>query len=153
MGSFTVVRTISIDAPPAIVHDLVDDFHHWTRWSPWEDLDPDLQRTYFGPEKGVGAHYAWTGNRKAGSGSMEIIGSTPEAVDITVKFLKPVKATNQTTLTFTPSGAGTDVRWEMTGEQKGLMAVMGRFMNMDKMIGPDFEKGLARLKAAAEAGP
>ena len=81
---------------------------------------------------------------------MEITGSTPEGIDITVQFLKPFKATNQTRLSFEPSGAGTQVRWVMTGEQKGLMAVFGKFMNMDKMIGPDFEKGLTRLKAVAE---
>ena len=104
------------------MHGLVDDFREWTKWSPWEDLDPDLDRTYSGADKGVGSRYAWSGNRKAGSGSMEITGSTPEAVDITVQFLKPFKATNETTLSFVPSGSGTEVRWVMTGEQKGMMA-------------------------------
>jgi hypothetical protein len=153
MGSYTVERSITVNAPASRVHGLVDDFHSWTSWSPWEDLDPDLQRTYSGPDAGVGAHYAWTGNRKAGSGSMEITGSSPEAVDITVHFLKPFKATNQTTLSFEPVADGTQVRWVMTGEQKGAMAVFGKFMKMDKLIGPDFEKGLARLKAVAEETP
>jgi len=153
MGSYTVERSIIVNAPASRVHGLVDDFHSWTSWSPWEDLDPDLQRTYSGPDAGVGAHYAWTGNRKAGSGSMEITGSSPEAVDITVHFLKPFKATNQTTLSFAPVADGTQVRWVMTGEQKGAMAVFGKFMKMDKLIGPDFEKGLARLKAVAEETP
>ncbi len=95
-----------IDAPPATRARLVDDFHQWTKWSPWEDLDPSCSAPTPAPEKGVGAHYAWTGNRKAGIGSMEITGSTPEAVDITVNFLKPFKATNQTTLVLRrPSGA------------------------------------------------
>jgi hypothetical protein len=150
MGSYSVERSIIVNAPASRLHDLVDDFHHWTAWSPWEDLDPALQRTYSGPDRGVGAHYAWTGNRKAGAGSMEITGSAPEKVEVSLVFLKPFKATNQTVFYFEPSGEGTRVRWTMTGEQAGMMAVFGRFMKMDKLIGPDFEKGLARLKAAAE---
>jgi len=150
MGSYSVERSITVNAPATRLHGLVDDFHLWTRWSPWEDIDPDLDRAYSGSDQGVGAHYAWSGNRKAGSGSMEITGSTPEGVDITVRFLKPFKATNRTRLSFESTDVGTRVRWVMTGEQTGLMAVLGRFMNMDKMIGPDFEKGLARLKAVAE---
>jgi hypothetical protein len=150
MGSYTVERSITVNAPAPRVHGLVDDFRSWPRWSPWEDLDPALQRTYSGSEKGVGSIYAWSGNRKAGTGSMEITGSTPEGVDITVYFLKPFKATNETRLSFEPAVEGTLVRWVMTGEQTGMMSVFGRFMNMDKLIGPDFEKGLARLKAAAE---
>ena len=81
---------------------------------------------------------------------MEITGSTPEGIDLTVEFLKPIRATNQTRLSFEPSGSGTEVRWVMTGEHKGLMGLFGRVMSMDRMIGPDFEKGLARLKAVAE---
>jgi hypothetical protein len=150
MAGYSVERSITVNAPSHQVHELVDDFHRWTQWSPWEDLDPALQRSYSGPDQGVGAHYAWSGNRKAGSGSMEITGSVPEGIDITVAFLKPFKATNQTTFHLEPSGSGTEVRWVMTGEQKGLMAVFGKFVSMDRMIGPDFEKGLARLKAVAE---
>ena len=150
MGTYTVERSITVNAPAPRVHGLVDDFHSWTSWSPWEDLDPELHRTYTGPERGVGAHYAWSGNRKAGAGSMEITSSTPEGIDITVAFLKPFKATNQTRLSFDPTADGTEVRWVMSGEQKGLMSVFGKFMSMDKLIGPDFEKGLARLKAVAE---
>ena len=153
MPSFSSSRRIVVDAPPSAIRPLINDFKAWIQWSPWEGLDPDLERTYTGPERGVGAAYAWTGNRKAGSGSMEITGSSPEAVDITVHFLKPFKATNQTTLSFEPVADGTQVRWVMTGEQKGAMAVFGKFMNMDKLIGPDFEKGLARLKAVAEETP
>jgi hypothetical protein len=149
--SYEVVRTTSISADPARVHALVDDFHRWPEWSPWEDLDPDLQRTFTGPASGVGSRYAWKGNRKAGEGSMEITGSTPERIDITVTFLKPFKATNLTDLTFTPTDAGTDVSWRMTGAPTGFAAFFTRFMNMDKLIGGDFEKGLARLKVAAEA--
>jgi Polyketide cyclase / dehydrase and lipid transport len=150
MGSYSVERTTTVHAAPARVHGLVDDFHQWTRWSPWEDLDPELERTYSGPESGIGAHYAWTGNRKAGAGSMEITRSTPEQVVVDLHFLKPFKTSSTTQFELEPAGDSTVVTWRMTGEQTGLMAVFGRFMNMDKLIGPDFEKGLTRLKAAAE---
>jgi len=150
--SYEVVRTTSIAADPARVHALIDDFRRWPEWSPWEHLDPNLSRTYTGAETGVGSHYAWKGNKKAGEGSMEITGSTPQRIDITVSFLKPFKATNQTDLTLTPTAdGGTDVAWRMTGNPTGFAAFFMRFMNMDKLIGGDFEKGLAQLKAAAEA--
>jgi len=150
MAGYSVERSITVNAPSHQVHGLVDDFHRWTLWSPWEDLDPALQRSYTGPDQGVGAHYEWSGNRKAGQGSMDITGSAPEGIDITIDFLKPIKAANQTRFSFVSSGSGTEVRWVMTGEQKGWMAVLGKFVSMDRMIGPDFEKGLARLKAVAE---
>ena len=150
MGGFSVERSITVNAPSHLVHGLVNDFRQWTAWSPWEDLDPDLQRTYSGPDQGQGARYAWKGNRKAGQGSMVITGSAPERIDITVEFLKPFKATNLTSLNITPSGNGTQIRWVMTGEQKGLLSLLGRVYSMDKMIGPDFEKGLARLQGVAE---
>jgi hypothetical protein len=153
VSGYEVVRTVSIAAPPARVHALVDDFREWRAWSPWEDLDPQMQRTISGPDSGVGSRYAWKGNRKAGEGSMEITGSTPERVDIELAFLKPFKATNHVDLTFTPTadGSGTEVAWRMTGEPKGFAAFFMRFMNMDKLVGTDFEKGLARLKQVAES--
>jgi hypothetical protein len=153
MGGYSVERSITVNVPSHEVHGLVEDFHKWTLWSPWEDLDPALQRVYSGPDQGVGSHYAWSGNRKAGQGSMEITGSTPEGIDVTVNFLKPIKATNKTRISFEPSGSGTEVRWVMTGEHKGLMGLFGRVLSMDRMIGPDFEKGLARLKAVSEETP
>jgi len=151
MGSYSVERSITINAPASRVHDLVDDFHRWTEWSPWEDLDPDLQRTYSGPDQGVGAHYAWTGNRKAGAGSMEITRSTPEQIVIALQFLKPFKSSTTSMFELAQTADQTVVTWRMKGGMTGPMAVFGRFMNMDKLIGPDFEKGLARLKAAAES--
>lgn len=150
MGGYTVERSITVNAPAHRVHGLVDDFHSWTSWSPWEDIDPALQRTYLGADSGVGARYEWSGNRKAGAGSMEITASTPARIDIALDFLKPFKASNVTSFVFEPSGSGTRVRWLMSGEQKGLMGLFGRFFSMDRMIGPDFEKGLARLKGVAE---
>lgn len=150
MGGFSVERSMSVNAPVGGVHALIDDLRKWTTWSPWEDLDPDLQRSYSGPAQGMGSSYEWAGNRKAGSGQMEITGSTAQAVDLTVSFRKPFKATNQIRFVLEPSGSGTVVRWVMTGEQKGVQAVLGKFLSMEKLIGPDFEKGLARLKAVAE---
>ena len=153
MGGYSVERSITVNAPAHLVHGLIDDFHKWTQWSPWEDLDPELQRTYSGPEEGQGSRYDWKGNRKAGQGGMVITGSAPEGIDITIEFLKPIKATNQTRFNITPSGNGTKIRWVMTGEQKGVMALLGKVYSMDRMIGPDFEKGLSRLKAVAEGTP
>ena len=152
MGSYTVERSITMKAPAPRVHGLVDDFHQWTKWSPWEDLDPELQRTYSGPDQGVGAHYAWTGNRKAGAGSMEITGSTPEEI-VDAPALPQAVQVHQHRLRFSFDAGRrgyTNVSWRMDGEQTGLMSSSARFMNMDKLVGPDFEKGLARLKAAAE---
>jgi carbon monoxide dehydrogenase subunit G len=154
MSGYSVERSTTVDAPPQRVHALVNDFRRWTEWSPWEDVDPDLQRTYAGPDQGVGAQYSWTGNRKAGAGKMEIVGSTPERIDINLDFLKPFKSLgNQVRYDFVPEGQGTRVVWRMESEYSGLMKVMGRFMNMDKMIGPDLEKGLRQLRAAAEGTP
>jgi hypothetical protein len=151
MGSDSVERSITVHAAPARVHALVDDFHQWSLWSPWEDLDPALERTYTGPDHGVGAHYAWSGNKKAGAGSMEITGSEPAEITVALEFLKPFKSSSTSLFVLDPDGERTRVTWRMTGEQTGLMGVFGRFMNMDKLIGPDFEKGLARLKTAAES--
>lgn len=150
MSEFEIVRSADIQADPARVRALVDDFREWTAWSPWEDADPALHRTYSGPDAGVGAHYAWVGNRRAGEGSMEIVSSTPEEIDIRLAFLKPWKATNDVTFTFLPRGAATEVTWRMNGEHRGIAALLGKVFNMDKLIGRDFEKGLTRLKAVAE---
>lgn len=152
MAEFEVVRSTTIAADPARIHGLINDFHEWTAWSPWEELDPDLSRDYSGPDSGVGARYAWQGNRKAGQGSMEITGSTPERIDIRLLFLKPWKADNHVDFTLTPVGdAGTEVTWRMTGENKGLAGLFSKVFSMDRLIGKDFDKGLARLKAAAES--
>ena len=150
MGAFEVVRSTTVNADAATVHALIDDFHEWRAWSPWEDVDPDLQRTYSGPDQGVGARYSWRGNRKAGEGSMEITGSAPERIDVALVFLKPFAATNAVEFALTPTDGGTEVTWRMRGEQKGFWGFVGRFVNMDKLVGKDFEKGLARLKVAAE---
>jgi len=151
MAEFSVSRQISIGASQATVHALINDFHAWRSWSPWEDLDPTLARSYTGPEAGIGAQYAWTGNRKAGAGSMEIVDSAPDTIVVTVRFLKPFKATNTSTFELRSDGGPTVVTWTMSGASTGLAGLFSRFMNMEKLIGPDFEKGLARLKERAES--
>ena len=151
MSEFEVARSTTIAADPARVHGLINDFHEWTAWSPWEELDPDLSRDYSGPDTGVGARYAWQGNRKAGQGSMEIIGSTPERIDLRLLFVKPWKADNRVDFRLTPVGdAGTEVTWRMTGEHKGLGILLSKVFSMDRLVGKDFDKGLTRLKALAE---
>jgi hypothetical protein len=151
-SSFDVSRSTTIEADPARVHDLIDDFHRWTAWSPWEDVDPNLSRTYTGPSSGVGAHYAWRGNRKAGEGSMEITGSSPERIEIELAFMKPMRSTQQVEFVLTPTASGTDVTWRMSGQVEGvMMSLFSKVMPMDRLVGKDFEKGLARLKAVAES--
>lgn len=152
-GNFEVVRSTRIEAPAERVFPLIDRFKSWTEWSPWEGMDPDLVREYTGPESGVGSKYHWVGNRKVGEGRMEITASQPPArVELNLHFLKPFKAENVTIFELEPSaGGGTTVTWRMRGQQKGIMRVMGVFTNIDKMVGPDFEKGLKQLKTFAES--
>jgi hypothetical protein len=150
MAEFSLSRSIGVGAPPERVHPLLDDFREWRRWSPWEDVDPELQRTYSGADAGVGARYEWKGNKKAGEGSMEITESTPSRVVTDLRFLKPFKAQNVTTFDLVPTDGGTDVTWTMTGRRGAVMSLMGRLF-FDRAIAKDFDKGLARLKALAES--
>jgi uncharacterized protein YndB with AHSA1/START domain len=149
--TYTVERRRHIDAPPERIHEQIIDLHRWQAWSPWEDLDPELSRSYGGADAGVGAWYEWKGNRKAGQGRMEIIAATDSTITIDLQFLKPFKAHNVTEFTLEPQDDGTLVIWTLTGPNTFMTKVMGIFTSMDKMIGPDFEKGLERLKARAEA--
>lgn len=151
MAHFEMSRSTTINAPAARVHSLLNDFREWQQWSPWEGLDPDLKRTFTGPATGVGSHYAWAGNKKAGEGTMEITESTPSSVAIDLEFLKPFKASNVTAFDLTEAGSGTTrVNWTMTGTRGLIMGLMGKLF-FDKAIGKDFDKGLAQLKAAAES--
>ena len=148
---YTVERSTTIDAPPARIYAQVANFHRWRAWSPWEGLDPDLRRTYTGPDTGSGATYAWAGNRKAGEGRMEITeASEPTGVSIDLQFLKPFKARNETVFDIRPEGSGARVTWAMTGRRTLVTKIMGVFKSMDAMVGPDFERGLASLKATVE---
>jgi len=149
--TYTVERSTTIAAPPTEVYSHVIDFHNWGSWSPWEDLDPNMNKTFSGAESGVGAKYAWTGNRKAGQGSMEITDAKDNSeVQIALEFLKPFKASNTIVLKLAPEGGGTKVSWTMIGKNTLMTRVMGIFKSMDAMVGPDFEKGLSRLKAVSE---
>ena len=149
--TYTVERSASMEAAPERVYAQIADFHNWTQWSPWEDVDPDLKRTYSGAVTGQGATYAWSGNRKAGRGRMQITDATkPSTVHIDLVFEKPFKARNDTVFTIVPEGSGSRVTWSMTGKRTLVTKVMGVFKSMDAFLGPDFEKGLARLKVAAE---
>jgi hypothetical protein len=148
--SFHISRETTIAASPERIHALVDDFHEWQAWSPWEGLDPAMERTYTGPSSGVGAVYAWRGNSKAGQGRMEIVESQPHHVAVDLLFAAPMKAHNRVDLTLTPTGDGTHVEWSMTGPQNVVMRLMSKVWSMEKMIGPDFERGLAQLKRTAE---
>jgi hypothetical protein len=149
MADFSLSRSTRVQAAPARIHALLDDFREWQKWSPWEGLDPDLHREYTGADHGVGSTYHWSGNKKAGEGEMTITESTPTSVVVDLRFLKPFKATNITSFALTPSGDATDVTWTMTGERSALMSLMGKLF-FDKSIGADFEKGLAALKQEAE---
>ncbi|TCK00199.1 SRPBCC family protein [Nocardia alba] len=153
MGNFEVSRRTVIAADPARIHALIDNFGQWRLWSPWEDADPQLARTYTGPESGVGARYAWRGNRKAGAGVMEIKADAAREIGVELTFEKPFKATNFVTFTLTPVPGGTEVTWRMTGTHSGMMGVLGKVFPIDNLIGKDFDKGLAKLKTIAESTP
>ena len=147
---FRIERSATINASPEKVLPLVNDFHNWPGWSPWEKLDPNLQRTFDGPASGKGAIYAWNGNDKVGQGRMEILESAPTQLDIKLDFIKPFASSNRTEFVLHPQGDATVVTWTMTGPSQFITKLMGVFFSMDKMVGKDFEKGLAQLKAAAE---
>jgi len=149
--TFSVQRAASIKAPPEKIFPLIDDFHRWTVWSPWEKLDPDMKRTFSGSAAGKGAAYAWQGNSKVGEGRMEILDDpAPSKIVIKLDFIKPFEGHNTATFLIVPKGEVTDVTWTMDGPSPFVSKLIGVFMNMDKMIGNDFEAGLANLKAAAE---
>jgi len=148
---FRVERSITIAAPPTTVFPLVNDFRNFGLWSPWEKLDPAMERSIAGAATGVGATYRWSGNGKAGAGRMEIKESTPVTRVITeIAFTKPIASTNLAEYTFTPVGDSTRVTWAMSGASPFVSKLMQVFVTMDDQIGGDFERGLAALKAVAE---
>ena len=149
-GSFSVERRIVVQAPADKIQPFITDFRRWPAWSPWEKIDPAMQRTLGGAPAGVGATYAWQGNQEVGSGRMEVLSDTPGKVRIQLDFIEPFEGHNTTDFLLMPSGSGTEVRWVMSGPATFITKLMGVFVSMDAMIGKDFEKGLAQLKAAAE---
>jgi hypothetical protein len=148
---FVISRSTAIEAPPARVFAIVNDIHRWNDWSPWSSLDPSMKTTYEGPAQGVGASQSWTGNDKVGEGKMTLVKSQPgEVVEFQLEFLKPMKTTNTVDFSFKQEGTGTEVTWAMSGKKNFIAKAFSLFLSMDKMIGPDFEKGLAGLKKLAE---
>ena len=149
---FKVVRSATIAAPPAAVFEQVNDFHKWDAWSPWAKLDPACKNTFDGAPAGKGAIFAWDGNNKVGAGRMTVLESQPSSlIRINLEFLRPFKATNTAEFIFKPEGNQTVVTWNMFGKNNFMSKAFGLFVNCDKMIGKDFEKGLAQMKAVAEA--
>ncbi len=152
--TFRIERSIRITAPMLQVAEQIDDFHQWGKWSPWEHIDPSMQRRFSGAATGVGAVYEWDSKGKAGTGRMEITemraGAERSLISIKLDFLKPFKASNTAEFTMTPTDAGTDLSWAMFGPSPFMSKLMGVFMNFDKMVGKDFEAGLVSLKNNAE---
>ena len=150
-NEFTVPRTVRIAAPPERIYPDIVDFHRWPEWSPWERMDPAMQKTYTGAASGRGAVYEWAGNSKVGQGRMEITdASAPTSVTVKLDFMKPFETHNTARFTLVPAGGFTDVTWSMFGSSPLMIKLMGIFFNMDKLVGKDFERGLASLKALAE---
>ena len=150
--SFQIARSTTIAAPADVVFPLINDFHGWAKWSPWAELDPNMKLTYTGAASGPGSVYEWAGNDKVGEGRMTLTDSKPnEKIGIKLEFMKPFTATNTTTFTIKPESGGVTVNWDMAGQNNFMAKAVSLFMNMDKEIGGDFEKGLAKLKSVAEA--
>jgi len=150
-GTFRVQRAASIKAPPEKVFALINDFNRWGAWSPWEKKDPAMKRTFGTTTSGKGATYAWEGNKDVGQGRMEIAESVPPSkVALNLDFVKPFEAHNLVEFTLEPKGDATNVTWAMRGDTPYFAKIIHVFINMDKMVGKDFEAGLANLKAIAE---
>lgn len=150
-GAFQISRSARITAPPATVFGMINDLHRWAAWSPWAKLDPAMKVTFDGAPAGVGASYHWVGNSDVGEGRMTIIESRPaEKVGIRLEFMKPMEALNLTEFALKGQGTETEVTWSMSGTNNFATKVFTLFVDMDRMVGGDFEKGLAQLKAAAE---
>jgi uncharacterized protein YndB with AHSA1/START domain len=149
--AFRIERSATIKAPPERIFAQVNDLKAWTAWSPWEKIDPALKRTYAGAQSGTGAAYAWDGNKDVGSGRMEITESVaPTRIVIRLDFLKPFEAHNTAQFGFEREGEATRVTWAMYGPSPYLSKLIGLVFNMDRMVGGQFEQGLANLKATAE---
>ena len=148
--SFAVRRTATAKAPPDRIFALINDLHGWGAWSPYEKKDPAMKRAYAGPAAGKGAAYEWDGNKEVGRGRMEILEVTPSKVVIKLDFITPFEAHNIAEFTARPQGDNTNVTWAMYGPSPFIAKVMQTVINMDRMVGKDFEAGLQNLKAVAE---
>lgn len=149
--TFSVERRLTMAAPPERVFAQINDFHAWKAWSPWARLDPAMKETHSGAPQGTGAVYEWAGNSDVGEGRMTIRSSTPPSeVIIALDFLTPFESHNVTTFMLTPVSGGTEVIWTMKGNAEYVTKLMTTFFSMDKMVGPDFDRGLQQLKAVVE---
>jgi uncharacterized protein YndB with AHSA1/START domain len=149
--TFRVARSTSIKAPPEKIFDILSDFHRSPEWSPYEKKDPDMKRSFSGSDRGKGAAYAWQGDSTVGSGRLEIAdASRPHKVTINLDMIKPIAAHNIVEFTLEPRADSTNVTWVMTGQVPFLAKIAHVFFNVDRMVGGDFETGLASLKALAE---
>ena len=153
-SEFRVARSTTISAPPSAVFAQVNDFHKWETWNPWGKIDPAMKQTYEGAPAGIGAIYTWAGNNEVGEGRMTITESRPsDLIRIKLEFFKPFAGTNIAEFTFKPEGNQTAVTWSMEGKNNFMAKAIHLFMNMDKMIGGQFEKGLASMKSVVESAP
>lgn len=152
--TFRVSRNIAIAAPAEAVFTQVNDFHKWEAWSPWAKMDPNATNSFEGPTEGVGSKFSWAGNDKVGVGSMTITESHPsDLLRLRLDFIKPFAGTSNTEFTFQPQDGKTLVTWTMSGKNNFIAKAFSMFMDCEKMVGPDFEKGLANMKAVVEAAP
>jgi len=150
-SEYRVTRSATISAPAQAVFAQVNDFHKWEAWNPWGKIDPAMKQSYEGAPAGTGAIYTWTGNNEVGEGRMTLTESRPsELIRIKMEFFKPVAGTSIAEFTFKPEGNQTMVTWSMAGENNFMAKAFGLFMSMDKMIGGQFEKGLAQMKSVVE---
>lgn len=150
-SEFRIARSHQIKAPSPVVYGIINDLHQWDRWSPYSKLDPDMKKTYDGPESGPGASYAWNGNSQVGEGKLTITDSKPdEFVKMDLQFTRPFQCQNKVTFVIDPSGSETKVSWIMQGTNTFVGKLFDTLMNMDKMVGSDFEKGLVTLDSVAQ---
>jgi len=148
---FRIERCATIQASPERIFPLINDFHRWQAWSPYERKDPAMERNYEGPKAGEGAIYGWNGNKDIGSGRMQITESIPSSrIEIRLEFFAPFKATNTAEFVLEPHGEGTRVTWAMHGRSSFMHKLMGLVFNMDKLVGKDFEEGLGHLRGLSE---
>jgi Polyketide cyclase / dehydrase and lipid transport len=148
---FRVERSARMDVAPEVIFSNINDFHKWRAWSPWDNLDPKLERTYSGEPRGKGAIYGWAGSGKVGCGRMEIVESqSPTAIKIKIDFTAPFTASNIIDFKLTRDGDWTNASWAMSGPHPFLHRLMGLVFSMDKLVGADFAKGLASLKQVSE---
>jgi hypothetical protein len=149
---YSVTRSASIAAPPEVVFAQVNDFHNWNAWSPWVKLDPAATNSFDGPSTGKGAMFHWSGNSQIGEGGMTILESQPnDLIKIKLEFIRPFAAVCVTDFTFKPEGKQTAITWTMSGENNFIGKAMCLFMNMDKTVGGDFDRGLSNLRVVSEA--